>query len=62
MNRKKKVKGIFEKKLKKAKAKLNPKAKPRYISKAERAKMEAEEAVLADKQVGDKQVGEKPSV
>lgn len=50
MNRKKKISGIFSKKLKKAKSHLNPKAnnnKPKYISKAERAKLEeAEKAAL----------------
>ena len=48
MNRKKKISGIFSKKLKKAKSHLNPKAnnnKPKYVSKAERAKIaEAEKA------------------
>ena len=38
MNRRKKVNQILKKKAKKANAKLNPKSKPRYISKAERAK------------------------
>lgn len=50
MNRKKKISGIFSKKLKKAKSHLNPKAnnnKPKYISKADRAKLEeAEKAAL----------------
>ena len=40
MNRKKKVHTIFKKKLKKAKARMNPSNKPKYISKAERAKLE----------------------
>ncbi len=40
VNRKKKIQGIFNKKLKKAKARLNPKNKPKYVSKAERAKLE----------------------
>lgn len=47
MNRKKKISNIWNKKLKKAKSHLNPKAnnnKPKYISKADRAKMEAEQA------------------
>lgn len=47
MNRKKKISNIWNKKLKKAKSHLNPKAnnnKPKYISKADRAKMEAEAA------------------
>ncbi|HEY8568189.1 DUF2986 domain-containing protein [Microbulbifer sp.] len=38
MNRRKKVNQILKKKAKKANDKLNPKGKPRYISKAERAK------------------------
>lgn len=40
MNRQKKIQGIFNKKLKKAKAKLNTNHKPKYISKAERAKLD----------------------
>ena len=39
MNRRKKVNQILKKKAKKANDKLNPKQKPRYISKAERAKL-----------------------
>jgi len=39
MNRKKKIHAIFKKRLKKAKAKLNPSHKPKYISKAERARL-----------------------
>ncbi len=41
MNRKKKVIQTLKQKAKKANAKLNPSKKPRYISKAERAKMAA---------------------
>ncbi|MEZ8195930.1 DUF2986 domain-containing protein [Vibrio cortegadensis] len=44
MNRKKKINDILKKKMKKQNAKLHSSNKPRYISKAERAKMEAEEA------------------
>jgi len=40
MNRKKKIHAIFKKRLKKAKAKLSPSSKPKYISKAERAKQD----------------------
>lgn len=44
MNRRKKAKQSFEKKLKRARAKLQPEnqknAKPKYISKADRAKLE----------------------
>lgn len=43
MNRKKKRDAILKKRLKKAKAKLAPKSKSTYISKAERARL-AEEA------------------
>lgn len=43
MNRKKKINDILKKKHKKANAKLHKSNKPRYISKAERAKMEEEE-------------------
>ncbi len=42
MNRRKKAKQILTKKAKKANEKNLPKNKPRYISKAERAKLEAE--------------------
>ncbi len=43
MNRKKKIKQILTKKMKKANAKLAPKAgKPAYISKADRAAADAE--------------------
>jgi len=41
MNRKKKINQILKKKAKRAKAKLNPKKKPRYIPKAERAEQES---------------------
>ncbi|MBK5529174.1 DUF2986 domain-containing protein [Pseudomonas sp. NPDC087598] len=41
MNRQKKLQQLFKEKAKKANAKLAPK-KPKYISKAERAKLEAE--------------------
>mgnify|MGYP000509770224 CR=1 FL=1 len=47
MNRKKKIFTKLKAKDKKAKAKLAPKNKDRYISKAERAKME-QEAALGD--------------
>ncbi|WP_288132467.1 DUF2986 domain-containing protein [Microbulbifer sp.] len=42
MNRRKKVNQILKKRAKKANDKLNSKAKPRYVSKAERAKLEQE--------------------
>ena len=47
MNRKKKINQILIKKQKKANSKLHTSNKPRYISKAERAKMEAEEQAQA---------------
>ncbi|MEP3349666.1 MAG: DUF2986 domain-containing protein [Marinomonas sp.] len=49
MNRRKKIKSILTKKSKRANLKENPKkAKPKYISKAERAKMEAEESSVVE--------------
>jgi len=42
MNRKKKINETLKKKQKKANAKLHKSNKPRYISKAERAKIEQE--------------------
>lgn len=43
MNRKKKRDAILKKRLKKAKAKLAPKSKSTYVSKADRAKLALEE-------------------
>ena len=43
MNRKKKIYDIFNTKVKKAKARMNPSSKPKYISKAKRAEMALEE-------------------
>ena len=43
MNRKKKINSILKKKLKKTNAKLHTSNKPKYVSKAERAKL-AEQA------------------
>jgi hypothetical protein len=48
MNRKKKITEILKKRLKKAKAKLSPNKKPKYISKADRAKLEQIEPKEAD--------------
>jgi len=45
MNRKKKLNQIFNKRLKKAKAKLNPNSKDKYVSKADR--------LIAETQVDD---------
>lgn len=43
MNRKKKIQGLFKKRLKRARAKLNAQPKRnQYVSKADRAKAEAE--------------------
>ena len=52
MNRKKKINQILKKKQKKANSKLHTSNKPRYISKAERAKMEAEEQARAAQMEG----------
>ena len=56
MNRKKKINQILTKKAKKAKNKRVSenagRSKPRYISKAERAKMEAEAEAAPDIQTG----------
>ena len=43
MNRQKKLKQLFKAKAKKASAKLAPKSKDKYISKADRAKLEAQD-------------------
>jgi len=55
MNRKDKLQKIYNKRLKRARAKLNTASKPRYISKADRAKAEAEvkvEAEIENSEVG----------
>jgi len=47
MNRKKKIFDIFNSKVKKAKARMNPGSKgnkPKYVSKAQREKLAAEQA------------------
>jgi len=44
MNRKKKINETLKKKQKKANAKLHSSNKPRYISKAERVKLEEQES------------------
>ena len=43
MNRKKKINSILQKRLKKINAKSAPAGKEKYISKAERAKLKAQE-------------------
>jgi len=50
MNRKKKVNAIFKKKLKKAKARMNPSKKPKYVSRAERSKLELEAGAASNNQ------------
>jgi hypothetical protein len=45
MNRRKKLNQILKANAKKASAKLAPKSKPKYISKADRLKLEAEASV-----------------
>ncbi len=50
MNRKKKIKTILKAKAKKANAKNNPTNKPKYISKAERAKMEEQQEDAAQQE------------
>lgn len=44
MNRRKKIKQLMQAHAKKASAKLAPKSKPKYISKADRLKLAAETA------------------
>lgn len=49
MNRKKKIQDLYKKRLKRARAKLDGRPKERYVSKADRAKAEAdEEASIED--------------
>ncbi|TEW55248.1 DUF2986 domain-containing protein [Psychromonas sp. RZ22] len=48
MNRKKKINSILKKRLKKINAKVAPVNKTKYISKAERAKLETEQALSND--------------
>ncbi len=50
MNRKKKIFDIFNTKVKKAKARMNPSSKPKYISKAKRAEMALEEQKAQEEQ------------
>ncbi|RJG40048.1 DUF2986 domain-containing protein [Motilimonas pumila] len=45
MNRKKRINQALKKKQKKANAKLHHSNKPKYVSKADRAKLEAQEAI-----------------
>jgi hypothetical protein len=48
MNRQKKLQQLFKAKAKKASAKLAPKKKTTYVSKADRAKLEAEAQAAAE--------------
>lgn len=50
MNRKKKINSILRKKAKKANAKLAPKGKSSYVSKADRAALELSEQELSQEQ------------
>ena len=50
MNRKKKLNQIFNKRLKKAKAKLNPQSKEKYVAKADREVTQTLEELDADMQ------------
>lgn len=59
MNRKKKINSILKAKLKKKNAKLHKSNKPRYISKAERAKMEQE---ATSEQAGEQQTEQQASL
>ncbi|CAM3778882.1 DUF2986 domain-containing protein [Parendozoicomonas haliclonae] len=61
MNRRKKGNQILKARVKKAKAKLSPKSsKPKYISKADRAKLEAE-ASAADTVIAEADTPESTS-
>lgn len=56
MNRRKKGNQILKARAKRAKAKLAPRTKPRYISKAERAQLAAEAEAATD-HAADQQAG-----
>lgn len=49
MNKKKKLVGLYNKRRKRARAKLDGRPKERYVSKADRAKAEAEALVAEEK-------------
>ncbi len=53
MNRQKKLQQLFKEKARKANAKLAPKKKDKYISKADREKLAAEAAQAPDSSVQD---------
>ena len=48
MNRKKKINSIYKKRMKQMNAKANPNKKPKYVSKAERTRLEALENTQND--------------
>jgi hypothetical protein len=48
MNRKKKINSILKKKVKNMNSKLHTSNKPKYVSKAERAKLEQEEKIAQE--------------
>lgn len=54
MNRQKKIEGLFKKRLKRARAKLDARPKgERYVSKADRAKAESESKIAAENTVNE---------
>jgi len=59
MNRKKKINDTFKRKLKKANSKLHKSNKPKYISKAERALLEAKELENKGSEANEQEVENK---
>ena len=54
MNRQKKIEGLFKKRIKRARAKLDTRPKgERYVAKADRAKAEPESKVAAENTVNE---------
>ena len=54
MNRQKKIEGLFKKRLKRARAKLDARPKgERYISRADRAKAESESKIATENTVNE---------
>lgn len=65
MNRKKKIQDLYKKRLKRARAKLDGRPKERYVSKADRAKAEADAenpAIESDVEQGCNKDGNDKSV
>lgn len=58
MNRRKKARELLDSRNKKASAKVSPKNKPRYISKAERAKLEAEQPQANNSEIETKKASD----